>query len=727
MSENWDEDDGWDVQFPDMKPVTQHHETEPQVPRNVRFGRGSANTNSSGTSDHVNYSDAPKETILVPRACVGRIIGRGGSKIRELQEISGANINISRDGDGDHVPVNISGAEANVQKARELIEELNSFAPSQQRENAFSSSNFSENRATRSDSAEKIIEVNSSDCGRIIGRGGSKIKALQEESGARIEIKRQESYDDITPVLVRGDEACVQKAESLINELLEESTFNARPRKRYDTPPMDDSDHETLIDWAQLKIESTEHQRKRWGKLEAIKKNFYIEDNAVADMLPFEVDEWRKDNFNISVSHLAKENSHTVLNPCLTFEHAFKHYPGILDTIYNQNFKKPSPIQSQAWPLALRGYDVIGIAQTGTGKTLAFLLPAFVHIDGQAIPRKDRKGPSCLILTPTRELALQIEMEIKKYVYRDIRCVCVYGGGDRRKQINLVTQGVEIIVATPGRFNDLLANGFVSLDSVTFLVLDEADRMLDMGFEPQIMKILLDIRPDRQTMMTSATWPEGVRRLARSYLTDPMQVSVGSLDLAATHTVTQIVEVVPQADKHERLYDFIATMEKEDKVLVFVGRKVTADNLSADLCMRGISCQSIHGGREQYDREQALDDFKTGYVRILVATDVASRGLDVADITHVFNFDYPRNTEEYVHRVGRTGRAGKSGTAITLVTTDDWNTAKELIEILAEAQQNVPIELQEMADRFARMKERRQREGGFRGNRRGGGFRRDRW
>lgn len=186
------------------------------------------------------------------------------------------------------------------------------------------------------------------------------------------------------------------------------------------------------------------------------------------------------------------------------------------------------------------GLDCIGIAQTGTGKTLAFLLPALIHIDNQITPRNERLGPNVLVLSPTRELAIQIEQEVKKINYKGIKSVCVYGGADRREQINMCSNGVEIIIATPGRLYDLIQAGIVNVTSVTYLVMDEADRMLDMGFEPQIMKILLDIRPDRQTVMTSATWPPGVRRLATKYLLEPIQLYVGTLDLRAAKTVNQV-------------------------------------------------------------------------------------------------------------------------------------------------------------------------------------------
>lgn len=235
---------------------------------------------------------------------------------------------------------------------------------------------------------------------------------------------------------------------------------------------------------------------------------------------------------------------------------------------------------------------------------------------------------------------------------------------------------------------------------------------------------MLDIRPDRQTVMTSATWPPGVRRLASSYMKNPIQVYVGSLDLAATHTVTQIIEIIQEDEKFKRISEFVRQMSPKDKAIIFCGKKQRADDLSSDFCLMGIPVQSIHGDRDQSDREQALRDIKEGLVRILVATDVASRGIDIEDITHVINYDFPRNIEEYVHRVGRTGRAGRSGVSLSFFTRSDWGSAAELIDIMEEAGQEVPSEIRNMAERFKDMKQRRDQErDSFRGGRSFGGDR----
>nr|XP_030123313.3 probable ATP-dependent RNA helicase DDX43 isoform X1 [Taeniopygia guttata] len=564
----------------------------------------------------------------------------------------------------------------------------------------------------RDSAAPLRFQLDSALVGALIGRGGAKIKELEDSSGSRIKVTRG-TYE--SEVKIFGSIDVQNKAKMLIDNLITSSGQNyvrggTEKGKTLDVVKPENNPKKSVINWASLRENRAKYESMKWAGLPPIEKNFYKESSRTASMSQEEVDLWRKENNGITCDDLKEGEKRCIPNPVCKFEDVFEHYPDIMASIRKVGFQKPTPIQSQAWPIILQGIDLIGIAQTGTGKTLAYLMPGFIHLTSQPISKDQRGGPGMLVLAPTRELALQVEAECSKYAYKGIKSICVYGGGDRKGQIDMVTKGVDIVIATPGRLNDLQMNNFINLKSITYLVLDEADRMLDMGFEPQIMKILIDVRPDRQTVMTSATWPDGVRRLAKSYLKNPMIVYVGTLDLAAVSTVQQKVIVIPEEKKRAFMHSFIKSMKPKDKVIIFVGKKLTADDLASDFGIQGIPVQSLHGNREQCDREQALDDFKKGKVRILVATDLASRGLDVHDITHVFNFDFPRNIEEYVHRVGRTGRAGRSGEAVTLVTSNDWRFASELIDILERANQVVPDELIAMAERYKQSQMRKEIE-----------------
>uniref|UniRef100_A0A6J0T3K2 RNA helicase n=2 Tax=Pogona vitticeps TaxID=103695 RepID=A0A6J0T3K2_9SAUR len=577
-----------------------------------------------------------------------------------------------------------------------------------------------------SGSSPLCFQLDNALVGTLIGRGGTKIKELEESSGCKIKVVRGGYQAEIK---IFGDGNKQMKAKMLVDSLLEGSSQNCAGEKCVKDPfrhqaigtsryneshsgvvKPECSNLKQSINWASLRENKAKYEAMKWAGLPPIEKCFYKESSIIASMSEEEAARWRIENNNITCDDLKDGEKRPIPNPICNFEDAFQYYPDIMANIKKVGFQKPTPIQSQAWPIILQGFDLIGIAQTGTGKTLAYLMPGFIHLDLQPIPREKRGGPGMLVLTPTRELALQVEAECSKYSYKGIRSICIYGGGDRKGQIGVVTKGVDIVIATPGRLNDLQMNNFINLRSITYLVLDEADRMLDMGFEPQIMKILLDVRPDRQTVMTSATWPDGVRRLARSYLKDPMIVYVGTLDLAAVNTVEQKVVVIPEEEKRSFTRYFIDTMKSQDKVIIFVGKKITADDMSSEFSLQGIPVQSLHGNREQCDREQALEDFKKGRVRILIATDLASRGLDVEDITHVFNFDFPRNIEEYVHRIGRTGRAGRTGEALTLVTRNDWRIASELIDILERGNQVVPEELISMAERYKQFQLKKEME-----------------
>ncbi|KAM9059895.1 putative ATP-dependent RNA helicase DDX43 isoform 3-T16 [Megaptera novaeangliae] len=545
------------------------------------------------------------------------------------------------------------------------------------------------------------------------GRGGSKIKEIQSSTYTKIQIIK--GYPE-AEVRIFGTEAMQSKAKTVIDNLVQkQEDYKTEPKVDVAVvQPSDGKDarkdvsgNQKSVDWDKFREDILKCNKKKWAGLPPIKKNFYVESETTSSMSQDQADNWRRENYNIMCDDLKGGEKRPLPNPVGNFEDAFHCYPEVMRNLQKAGFQRPTPIQSQAWPIILQGVDLIGVAQTGTGKTLSYLMPGFIHIDSQPLARN---GPGMLVLTPTRELALQVEAECRKYSYKGLKSVCIYGGGDRDGQIKDLGKGVDIIIATPGRLHDLQMNNFVYLKSVTYLVLDEADKMLDMGFEPQIMKILLDVRPDRQTVMTSATWPCAVRRLAQSYLKEPMIVYVGTLDLAAVSTVKQNIIVTTEDEKRSLIQTFIESMSPKDKVIIFVSRKAVADHLSSDLCIQHISVESLHGNREQSDRERALKNFKTGKVRILIATDLASRGLDVHDVTHVYNYDFPRNIEEYVHRVGRTGRAGRTGVSVTLITRNDWKIAGELINILERANQSVPEDLVAMAERYKANKLKKEME-----------------
>ena len=433
-------------------------------------------------------------------------------------------------------------------------------------------------------------------------------------------------------------------------------------------------------------------KQQHWDldQLPKFEKSFYKENPEVSARSDAEVTQFRKDN-QITIQGT------NVPRPVTSFDEAgFPDY--VMREVKAQGFAKPTAIQSQGWPMALSGRDVVGIAETGSGKTLTYCLPAIVHINAQPLLAPG-DGPIVLILAPTRELAVQIQQEISKFGKSSrIRNTCVYGGVPKGPQIRDLSRGVEVCIATPGRLIDMLESGKTNLRRVTYLVLDEADRMLDMGFEPQIRKILGQIRPDRQTCMWSATWPKEVRQLAADFQKDWIQVNIGSMDLSANHRIQQIVEVVTDFEKRDRMSKHLETImnDKENKVLIFTGTKRVADDITRFLRQDGWPALSIHGDKQQNERDWVLNEFKTGKSPIMVATDVASRGIDVRNITHVLNYDYPNNSEDYVHRIGRTGRAGAKGTAITFFTTENSKQARDLVNILTESKQQIDPRLLEM-------------------------------
>src|SRR6476620_2961663 len=340
-------------------------------------------------------------------------------------------------------------------------------------------------------------------------------------------------------------------------------------------------------------------------------------------------------------------------------------HPLILDAIRDAGYTTPTPIQRDAIPLAQRGRDLIGLAQTGTGKTAAFTLPIIDRlIDG---PRRTR----ALILTPTRELCVQVDESFRKYArHAPISVVAVFGGVPLEPQEKKLRGGVDVVVATPGRLIDHLERQNVVFDDLEVLVLDEADRMLDMGFAPQINRIVSEIPNYCQTLLFSATMPPEVEALARKYLRKPVVVQVGVRSAAAS-TVTHAVYPVPREKKNALLVELLTGDKEHESVLIFTRTKHGADRVVRDLEKAGVRATAMHADKTQAQRMRALQDFKDAKINVLVATDIAQRGLDISGITHVINYDVPQQAEDYVHRIGRTGRAAKEGDAYTFMSPDE--------------------------------------------------------
>ena len=395
----------------------------------------------------------------------------------------------------------------------------------------------------------------------------------------------------------------------------------------------------------------------------------------------------------------------------------------LMDAIDKAGYKTPTPIQAQSWPIALQGYDLISVAKTGSGKTVGYLFPGIMHIRGRqggSFPRP--VGPTVIVLAPTRELATQIQEETAKFGRAiGMYSVCLYGGAPKGHQLRELRNGPQIAIATPGRLNDFLESGAVNLGSSTYVVLDEADRMLDMGFEPQIRKILSRAPSQRQTLFFTATWPRAVVRVATAILTNPIQVNIGDTDtLVANKDITQAVEVCGGFQKQQRLMDVLRNPPNQPlKAIVFCGTKKMCDQIGRSMGGMGAV---IHGDKEQRERDYIINQFKSGRVPVLVATDVAARGLDIKEVNLVVNFDFPNQIEDYVHRIGRTGRAGNKGWAHSFIEPGEGNMARRLIPILRDANQEVPAEIEEMARRGGGSgKPGRGRGGGRGGGRWGGG------
>ncbi len=351
----------------------------------------------------------------------------------------------------------------------------------------------------------------------------------------------------------------------------------------------------------------------------------------------------------------------------------------LLDALSKVGYEKPTPIQEQSIPSLLQGRDIFGCAQTGTGKTAAFALPIL-----QLMHEKNfKKGQhiKTLVLAPTRELALQISENFSEYgVNLGFKHVTIFGGVSQLNQTNALKRGVDILIATPGRLLDLMQQGFISLANIEYFVLDEADRMLDMGFINDIKKVIAKLPQKRQTIFFSATAAPDIMKLANTLLIDPVKVNVTPVSTPA-ETVKQFVYHVKKENKRSLLRHVIKSNGIEH-VLVFTRTKRGADRVVKELNKNGIKAEAIHGDKSQGARERALEGFKKRSIKVLVATDIASRGIDVDKLTHVINFEIPEQAETYVHRIGRTGRAGESGTALSFCTEDEMPYLKDIHKLI---------------------------------------------
>uniref|UniRef100_A0A8C2GY47 RNA helicase n=1 Tax=Cyprinus carpio TaxID=7962 RepID=A0A8C2GY47_CYPCA len=373
--------------------------------------------------------------------------------------------------------------------------------------------------------------------------------------------------------------------------------------------------------------------------------------------------------------------------------------------VTKSGYVKPTPVQKHGIPIISAGRDLMACAQTGSGKTAAFLLPILqrLMVDGVAASKfSEVQEPEAIIVAPTRELINQIYLEARKFAYGTcVRPVVVYGGINTGYTIREVLKGCNVLCGTPGRLLDIIGRGKVGLSKLRYLVLDEADRMLDMGFEPDMQKLVgspgMPSKEDRQTLMFSATYPEDIQRMAADFLkVDYIFLAVGVVG-GACSDVEQTIIQVDQYSKRDQLLEVLKSTGNE-RTMVFVETKRSADFIATFLCQEKISTTSIHGDREQREREKALSDFRLGQCPVLVATSVAARGLDIEQVQHVVNFDLPSSIDEYVHRIGRTGRCGNIGRAVSFFNPEsDTPLARSLVKVLSGAQQEVPKWLEEIA------------------------------
>lgn len=385
----------------------------------------------------------------------------------------------------------------------------------------------------------------------------------------------------------------------------------------------------------------------------------------------------------------------------------WKFPSGLMQFLMDAGFKCPTPIQAHTWPVLMEGKDVIGVAKTGSGKTLGYLLPGYIKVKREEMKGdfncSHQNGPAMLVMAPTRELCQQIFEESDRFGKpAQIVTACVYGGAPKQPQVRKLWDGPQCIVATPGRLNDFLKEGSIKLGQILYLVLDEADRMLDMGFEPQIKEIGRYLPEVRQTALYTATWPREVRAIAGELTNRATHIQVGSSDSATTNAdITQhVIKIRSETDKMKFLENelFPSLQRTGASGLIFVKTKRAASSLYSTLSSAGAPIVALHGDMDQRDRDYSLWAFKQGKAKVLVATDIAQRGLDIKNVQFVVNYDPPANIEDYVHRIGRTGRAGEKGDAYTCLYENERQVAQQILQVIRKTGQEIPPMLTEMAD-----------------------------
>lgn len=503
---------------------------------------------------------------------------------------------------------------------------------------------------------------------------------------------------DEDEVMEDQDEAAAKKARK--EEKKKRKEEKKAKKAKESEPAAEEADEEAEA--PKPKKEKKDKKNKSEAAVAAPAGNGSYQQTAVLNAVPqADIDAFLKEH---SITVTDPRSGAAALRPILEFAQL---PPTDLLTKKNSpfaNYKAPTPIQAASWPHTLSGRDVVGVAETGSGKTMAFGLPCV-----QAVAALGRRGTKAVVVSPTRELAMQTHEQLSALAtLARLKCVCLYGGSSKDEQRMLISRGADIIVATPGRLKDFMSDDTVDLSGCEFVVLDEADRMLDKGFEEDIKQILgaCPVREKRQTLMFTATWPFSVQSLASTFMVEPVKITIGSggketengaVELQANSRITQRVEVMEGHDKEFRLLQLLKAhqqgSQKNDRILVFCLYKKEATRVENFLSRKGVKVGGIHGDLRQEQRTKSLEAFKLGHTPVLVATDVAARGLDIPEVKLVINVTFPLTIEDYVHRIGRTGRAGKTGDAITFFTAQDKAHSGSLVNILKGANQPVPDEL----------------------------------